>query len=527
MNKKYPNFQEEFSIEDIEVAREVTATYDCGMSRIALKASDQIYKIHRSLMKDSESTSASVKAITLKLHYATQVWCKAALISAKNPSELLYYWWLHWTSDGGPFNKIEYSNFYKDITVEQLLHWFWELLENITNSGEIQVSEGYHITSEGEGYLTGPKVECTLILDEATGKEVDNKVKDVYTYPYNKELKTYKWDEIKDLFYEMSLNQLRLTMPKKLHNHSKLDDTLLLACSNWDMEQIKLSMERGANIHCLDEHGESVLQNAVKWFKYHNRSWDENYTDDELKALYTANEIKCKKVVELLLSYGADINLFGFDGRDLLTCAFYERSPDMVRFLLERGASPNVNCHLMDNEFWPELKNVRSTVLDCIDFLISEDYGDVEREIHSLIRNAGGRLYVWDFNPWNYENEGKYIVHMRPSYDDDKMFYDNSMWKIGSSEQLVVEDEEDNQTIINLSNIKGLNEWNEDFLSNQTNKNYDWKSWKERGYQLACQVSNLLPKDVVLFYLYDNDKIVKKYDDKLYLCYDGEPIRIK
>ena len=141
---------------------------------------------------------------------------------------------------------------------------------------------------------------------------------------------------------------------------------------------------------------------------------------------------------------------------------------------------------------------------------------------------AGGRQYVWDFNPWNYENEGKYIVHMRPSYyDDDKIFYDNSRWKIGSSEQLVVEDEEDNQTIINLSNIKGLNEWNEDFLSNQTNKNYDWKSWKERGFELARQVSKLLPEYVALFYLYDNDQIVKKYDDKLYLCYDGEPIRIK
>lgn len=528
-NKRIPNFQDEFSIEDIEVARDITATHDCGMSRIALRASDQIYKIHRSIMKEPGSASASVKTITLKLHYAIQVWCKAALISAKNPSNLLYYWWLHWTSDGGPFNKIEYSKFYTDITVEQLLHCFWELLENIANSGEIQVAEGFHIDCEGEGN-TGPKVTCTLILDEATGKDVEKKVKDVYTYPYNNNQRTYKWNEIKNYFHEMSLDQLRLTMPKRLHNHSKLDDSLLLACFNWDMEQIKLCMERGANIHCLDEHGESVLQKAVDCFKDHNRSWNENYTDEELKALDTANEIKCKEVVELLLSYGADINLFGFDGMDPLTCAYYERSPEMMKYLLEKGASSNSNCYLEDSEFWPILKNVRSTILDCIDGLISDDYGDVECEIETLIREAGGRQYVWDFNPWNYKNEGKYIVHIKPSYDDDdKMFYDNSRWKIGSSEQLVIENKEAEQTIIPLNTIKGLKEWNNDFRSNQSNKNYDWKDWKERGFQIAHQLAKLLPESVALFYLYDNKIIVKQYSDsdKLYLCYDGEPLRIK
>ena len=40
--KKVNNFQDEFSIQDIEVAQEVRATHNCGMSRIALKAPDQI-----------------------------------------------------------------------------------------------------------------------------------------------------------------------------------------------------------------------------------------------------------------------------------------------------------------------------------------------------------------------------------------------------------------------------------------------------------------------------------------------------
>ena len=71
---------------------------------------------------------------------------------------------------------------------------------------------------------------------------------------------------------------------------------------------------------------------------------------------------------------------------------------------------------------------------------------------------------------------------------------------------------------------------------NIENPDYDWKSWKKRGYELACQVANLLPEWVALFYLYDNDKVVEKaywhpdYTPKpneLQLCHNGEPIKIK
>ena len=533
--KKVNNFQEEFSIDDIEIARDVMATHNCGMSRIALKAPTQIFRIHRPLMKDPKSASCMIKAITLKLYYAIQVWCKAALISAENPSNLLYYWWINWKSDGCPFNKLVYSNFYRDITVEQLLLCFWELLESIANSGEIIVTEGYHIECEGVGY-TGPNVTCTLVVDAENGKDVDNKVDNVYTYHYNKKPKTYKWNDIKDFFFQMSLDQMRLTMPSKLHNHSSLDDTLLRACSQWDVEQIKLALERGANINCLDNSGESVLQKAVEYYKGHNISLDNDYSKEELTILENANEQKCMEIVDLLLSYGADINLFGYEGMTPLTCAYYERSPEMIKFLLERGATPNWNCYLEDYDYWPSLKNVRSTILDAIDGLLFEDFGEAEREIETIIRDAGGRQYVWDFTPWNYENIGKYIVHMFPSTKGDKLFYDNSGWNIGTTSQLTIEDKDVNQTIIQLNVIKELNSWMEEFQKNTVNPGFDWHAWKIRGYDLACEVAKCLPESVSLFYLYDNEVVVKKASwhpshtprpNEMQLCRDGAPIRIK
>ncbi len=526
---KVNNFQEEFSLHDIEIARDVTATHDCGISRIALKAPDQIYRINRSLMKEPHSSYALVVATTLKLHYAIQVWCKAALISADNPNKLLYYWWLHWENNGTPFKKLRYSSFNHDVTVEQLLHWFWELLEEIANSGEIQVTEGYYIDCEGEGH-TGPKVACTLILDADSGKAIDRMVENIYTYGYIKEPRTYTWEEIKDLFYEMTLDQLRLTMPKNLHNHTKLDDILLQACSEWDIEQIKLSLERGANVNCLDDNGESVLQRAVEDYKVHGVMISKKYSEEELMAIEAKNESVCKEIVELLLSYGADINLFGFDGMPPIVCAYYEREPEMVKFLLEKGAGPNVNCYLMDCQYWPWLKNVRSTILDLIDDCLAEEYTEKVQEIERIVRETGGRKFVYDFTPWNYENVEKYVVYIEPSTtDDDKMFCDNSGWKIGSSEQITIEDEEGRQNSIKIEDGEGLKQWNEDFLTNRTNLHYDWHSWKERGYDIALLLAKCLPDTVALYYLYDNDEIVEKYlnDDKVYLSRKGERIRVK
>ena len=247
---KVNNFQDEFSYDDVLIAQEVVYTYDCGMSRIALRAPDQILRVGRSLMSEP-SHYAHVNAMTLKLFYAIHVWCKAALISAENSGDLLYYWWLDWKTGNGPFNTIEYHNFYRDVTVEQLLNGFWKLLEQIADSGDIKVTEGYWIRNETSSLIKEPNIICDLVLNGATASEIEKKVSNVYSYPYNKELVTFKWNEIKDFFIELTLDQLRLTMPEDLHNHTELDDVLLKACSDWDIEQIKLSLTHLWHVYIL------------------------------------------------------------------------------------------------------------------------------------------------------------------------------------------------------------------------------------------------------------------------------------
>ncbi len=531
--KKVNNFQEEFSLQDIEVARDVSATYDCGLSRIALKSPEQVCKSSRNYKAIAHGGTASTVAMTLRLYYAIQVWRKAVHISFNGSSELSYYWWLDWKSDERPFNRIEYRKFDSNITIEQLLFDFWKLLEKIADSGEIKVSEGYQFENDVDGIT---KIKCTIFLDAASGRDVEKQVRHVINHPFNRTLKTYKWCEIKDLFCELTLNQLRLTMPDKLHNHTDLDDLLLTACTNWNMETIQSSLQKGANINCLDQKGESVLQKVVEFYKSYNVQLNKDYSKEELKEIEVENEMKCKNIVDFLLSQGAEINLFGFEGLSPLVCAYYERSPEMIKFLLDRGAEPNVNCYLEDIEDWSMLKNIRSTILDSIDGLMAEDYDDVQKEIEQIIRAAGGRLYSWDYNPWTYSNIGKYYIHMVPPVQGDDLFYDNSDWSIGSVRQLNVEDKDGRKTIILLDKIEGLDRWIEDYQKNLTNPDYDWLSWKNRGFELAHEIAKLLSDFSSLYFLYDNEQIVEKapcrsserfLPNEMRLCRDGKPIRIK
>ena len=510
---KVNNFQDEFTFDDILIAEDVTTTHNCGMSRIALCAPDQINPVGPKLVKEGYHGCLSV--ITLRLHYAIQVWCRASIISAASHNGFEKYWWLDWVPGKGGFNNLENTDTSKKMSEKQMLQRFWKLLEKIANSGEVQVTEGYWVNGEGKG-MCGPRVTGNVIVDAKTADEIQ--VDDVQTYPYCKQMRTFKWNEIKDFFIELTLDQLRLTMPDKLHNHKEIDDTLLEACFNWDTEMIKMAMARGANINCLDRDGSSVIIRAMDSLGY----------DDEKIP-------QCEKIIDLLLSYSADINLFGYEAMSPLICAYDSlyNTTELVEFLLERGASPNTNCFCADITHNSKQRNVRSTLLDILD---PSKMGENDIKLGKILRNAGGRRYVWDYTPWNDENTGKSVVIMVPADNNGSLFTDNSAWPIGNATQLTFEDQNDNQIVVKFDSVADdLAQWYADFRQNCTNRNHDWLEWKQRGRELADRVAQLLPDNVALFYLYDIEEYLEK-DGSIDLAYlvsgsllfrKSYPLRIK
>ena len=355
------NFQEEFSREDIQIARDVLKTNVYSIfSRICLNAPNQINMCYTTFILGS--AHQWVRSKTLKFEYALQVWIKAIL-----SMEGMYKSRNMASVKDEPFGVMKYWS--QNRQEEQLLlQKFWALLEQIADSGEISVCEGF---SFGRDIISIKGIACDVVIDSPTAFKTGGF--DMYKYPYNKEPVSYTWDEIKSFFCELTLNQMRLCNYKQLHTPTIWDELLLSACSYWDIETIEYAIRHGAQINCLSKYGDSPLAKAVRFFLYE--------TDESRESCIS----QCKQIIDLLLSYGADINLYGVEGDTPLLAAYYEGCPEIVEYLLDRGADPNVNCFLMDDDL-----TVSSSILDSI-YGNPDGPTDTDREIEKLILAAGGK----------------------------------------------------------------------------------------------------------------------------------------
>jgi len=517
-NKRFPNFPDLYSFSDYKTVCDARNTFDCGLSPICLCAPSQHYSIGKQVLKE-DSASASLNIRTLRLEYAIQVWIKAALISSDNPSELLYYWWLHYEDNETSFREVKYSQHMGNRTPEELNNGFWQLLREIADSGHIKVCEGFSYTNPPFcRFSREPNIKFYVTLDVEDTKDVHKEFDDIFNHPYNKTLKTYTWEQIKDLFIQLDLKQLSLIDLKQLHKHSKIDKMLFSACDILDFAAVKMAVERGADVNALDENGESALSHTLDYFTEHGMIIDEEYSVEEEKAIIQENYKKCIKIVDYLLDLGADIDLFGVNGMQPITHAYYARSLEMVEHLLKRGSNPNYNSYRCDDVRWCTEDSCRCTILNVIGGMLAEEYDDFAKEVEMLIHKYGGRIYAWDYDVARQEHIGRYYVTISP-YHEKYLFFDNAGWGIGDENEITIEDVDGNQTKISLVKIEGLREWHEEYINNLENSSFDWQEWNARGYRLARFVVEQLPSSVALFYPYPA-KVEWRYNswnDKHYL----------
>lgn len=531
--KKCPNFQDLFSLKDILLAQRVNRTHQTGLSRIVICAPEQRYNIHAPLFPDASSTS--LRCLTLKLKYAMDVWTKAVLVSRNNPGELMYYWWIHWKENDTSFNHLEYSNFYRDITVDDLLSKFWALLKSIADSGDIKVSEGLDMQTETSNlaFDSELKVICEIIVDKESGRDVYDTVsgkwpekKVVYDYPFDKSPRTFKWDEIKDMFIQLTLDQLRLVQGEKMHKCHAIDKELFAACNRMDLDGVKRAIELGANVNALNSYGECPITETIQYSADHFREMNKKYTDEEYEEYKRMALERATPIVELLLEHGADIDLFGYDGLQPLVTAYLDGNVEMTKFLLEHGSNPNYNSYLTDITPEEEKASISSTSLYYIYDEI-EDYTPEQLAIEKLLYQYGGRIMNWGYDRIFEPYTGKFTVELI-MYEHSGPFFDGEGYAIGDINTLQVEREDGELEMIDLSSIKGFSEWVEQYKINYKDMSYDWKAWRDRGLVLAKEIAKLLPNYVTLHYLRDSEEVFQlSHDDKYMRYVSREPIIIK
>lgn len=493
--KKYPNFQDLYSFEDYKKTYEARSTFSCGLSPVCLQAPLQ----HNS-GSSNLGNYTKFEFRTLRLEYAIQVWLKAALISQRHESQIRDYWNLRYTDNDTSFREVKY---YEKYTIEKqrtLIDGFWKLLEEIADSGEIKVCEGFAYMNKTNEYESYPQTDFIIILDMEEMNTCGQHIDDIFTYDYNTDKKSYSWKEIKDLFTELNLKQLSLTDLHKLYKRKNVDETLFCACEALDLEGVKNAVRMGANVNALNEFGNSAIEHTIGFFGEALPHRKDGHTDEERKIIEVETFRKCTDIIDYLLEQGADIDLYGVDGQQPLVTAYYQtHSIEIIKYLLENGSNPNYNSYRSDDLDWDE-DQCQCTVLQIIDELLYDEYDEFEEEMEKLIHDYGGRRYAWDYDPQRRIHIGKYYISI--SANRGKwMFYDNG-WAIGNSKEISIEDKEGNKTkfTIPADYSEELEEWQKDYQDNIDGDEFNWNDWNKRGKALAEKIAKVLPSTVALHY---------------------------
>ena len=146
---------------------------------------------------------------------------------------------------------------------------------------------------------------------------------------------------------------------------SQLNDTLLTAAESGDFESVKMAIQAGANVNHADQHGFSVLVNALSHYQLELIEYlilrgavtrlhpslvgppvelamkTDNPSDQDVlnEALLTAAESHDIEEVKRLLDAGADINAADENGFTVLVTALSSYELDVVDYLVQHGAT--------------------------------------------------------------------------------------------------------------------------------------------------------------------------------------------
>lgn len=308
---------------------------------------------------------------------------------------------MKWIPRNKSFNKLSYL----DESINDQIAAFYEILKSLCSSGAIKVSEGYYFSTD---YAVKNKYFNIISLSNAISPTVNvvidtTNVRDVYNdrdlldaYRYVRKNVTYSWEEIKEYFITLSLNDLELLQGQEINRHDNKDELLFKACENLDIEEIKSAIQNGSNILALNKDGESPIYKCVEAIQDFCLYELDNLGESELKVRIS----KMKECIDYLISRGADINSYGYGCLCSPLCeSEYISNASVMEFLLSRGANPNYNTNFEDMCAMRDEWFIKSSVLSMVSDSISvygEKYSEIQKD---LLLSHGAKMYIDGFNP--------------------------------------------------------------------------------------------------------------------------------
>lgn len=204
-----------------------------------------------------------------------------------------------------------------------------------------------------------------------------------------KELSGDRWEVLQKYYIQLSTKQVAFLNGKEFNYHTKVDIPLFNACIERNLPGIEKAIENGANVNAIDEYGRTPLALVLEA----DCGIEEIEKHEELnKPENTKPIIDC---LDFLLSKGADINLFGFEGEDVIQQAHWLCNLKVLEYLFEHGARPDLNSNvtdLCDQSCWCQMSG--GYFFACMDASREEyDWTNFESQI-SIMEKYGVKWYI-------------------------------------------------------------------------------------------------------------------------------------
>ncbi len=366
---KYKTLEERYSREQTLKCSLVFKTHDFGYSPVVF--------IDPEGFQECLSGDYTLCHYDLKAVYMLKLWEEV-----KKRTDSKYFWWdkVEWY-----FNPDDYFQkmfFYDKTRTKEAVGYFWKELKKIADSGEIFVEETFYIECKKKIWVLN-----SLGNKEKRGycssfeEKIENPVK-----------RTWKWNDIKDFFVELSDEELEFLHGKNLNQCTAKDLPLFNACEKGDFDGIKQAIEKGSNVNAIDKDGQGCLQKLLDQdrFRY-------ELTNSEDKSFVLK---RYKELIDYLLKQGLNINLYGFDdGEDSILCAHWIGDIDLMEFLIQRGASITQNPFITDLSD-SEQSFITSASYDYIetDLAIGDYDTDTLMDEERLLEDSGIKFWIegWD-----------------------------------------------------------------------------------------------------------------------------------
>lgn len=172
---------------------------------------------------------------------------------------------------------------------------------------------------------------------------------------------SFSWRDIENVFVILKPIQLAFIAGGDMNYCKPLDEEFIDACGNFDLDKVKELVAKGANIHAATHFGDTAMDNMMM-----------NYNGMEENELERRkSRARFVELAQYLLSLGYNIDLAGYGNSTCLDNAPHIEDMELIKFLLDNGADPNVGSFIGDGR-----EILGRTVLEHVwdDEIVDKDY---------------------------------------------------------------------------------------------------------------------------------------------------------